>query len=155
MNPERFDLLGTYLDEGFAKAGNGKSLANFDVAPLVSVVLGDDLEHCRQPVREHLALYIGGMGPRNRNFYAEYAVRMGYEAEARDIQDLYLAGRKAEAAAAVPAALIDDCALVGPAARIRDRLQRWREAGARGEVGSLLVGGASVEAMRLLAEELL
>jgi F420-dependent oxidoreductase-like protein len=155
MNPERFDLLGPYLADGFAAAGGGKTLADFDVAPLVYVVLGDDLEACRQPVRQHLALYIGGMGPRQKNFYAMYAARMGYEKQAAQIQDLFLAGRKAEAAAAVPAQLIDDCALVGPAARISDRLQCWREAGARGEVGSLLVGGASTAALRLLAEELL
>jgi len=155
MNPERFELLGPFLAEGFAKAGNDKTLADFDVAPLVYVVLGDDVEACRQPVRQHLALYIGGMGPKAKNFYAMYAARMGYEAEAAQIQDLFLSGRKVEAAAAVPAQLIDDCALVGPADRIRDHLQRWREAGARGEVGSLLVGGASVDAMRLLAEELL
>ena len=155
MNPARFELLGPYLEEGFAKAGGGKTLADFDVAPLVYVVLGDDVEACRQPVRQHLALYIGGMGPKEKNFYAMYAARMGYEAEAVQIQELFLSGRKVEAAAAVPAQLIDDCALVGPAARIRDHLQRWREAGARGEVGSMLVGGASAAALRLLAEELL
>lgn len=155
MDPDRFDLLGPYIEEGFAAAAQAKTLADFDVAPLVSVVLGDDLEACRQPVREHLALYIGGMGPRQKNFYAQYAARMGYEAEAARIQDLFLGGEKAAAAAAVPGELIDACALVGPAARIRDQLQRWRAAGQRGEVGSLLVGGASLGALRLLAEELL
>jgi F420-dependent oxidoreductase-like protein len=155
MDPERFELIGPHLQAGFERAGGGKTLADFDVAPLVYVVLGDDLEACRAPVRQHLALYIGGMGPREKNFYAMYAGRMGYEAEAAQIQALFLAGRKAEAAAAVPTQLIDDCALVGPAARIRDGLQRWRAAGERGEVGSLLVGGASAAALRLLAEELL
>jgi alkanesulfonate monooxygenase SsuD/methylene tetrahydromethanopterin reductase-like flavin-dependent oxidoreductase (luciferase family) len=80
---------------------------------------------------------------------------MGYEAEAQSIQDLYLSGEKVQAAAEVPDQLVDDVALVGPAARIRDRLQAWKEAGRRGHVGSLLVGGASIEALRLLAEELL
>ncbi len=155
MNPDRFELLGEFLAEGFAKAGGDKSLADFDVAPVVSVVLGDDLERCQQPVREHLALYIGGMGPRKKNFYAQYAARMGYEAQAHKIQDLYLEGRKVEAAAAVPASLIDDCALVGPADRIRDHLSRWRDAGRRGEVGTILLGGASTDALRLVAEELL
>ncbi len=155
MNPDRFELIGDFLEEGFAQAAREKSLADFDVAPLVYVVLGDDLEACRLPVRQHLALYIGGMGPREKNFYAMYASRMGYAAEAAAIQDLYLSGRKVEAAAAVPEQLIDDCALVGSADRIRDHLQRWQAAGARGEIGSLLVGGASVQAMRLLAEELL
>ena len=155
MNPDRFDLLGPHLQAGFDLAGNGKDLSRFDVAPMVYVVLGDDLEACRQPVREHLALYIGGMGPREKNFYNRYAIDMGYEAEARRIQDLYLEGRKVEAAAAVPDQLIDDCALVGPAERIRDQLQRWKAAGERGEVGSLLAGGASTDALRLLSEELL
>lgn len=155
MNPDRYELIGEYLEEGFAKAGGNKSLADFDVAPLVYVVVGDDLEACRQPVREHLALYIGGMGPREKNFYNDYASRMGYEAEASRIQDLYLAGKKVEAAAAVPDQLIDDCALVGSPARIRDHLQRWKAAGQRGEVGSLLAGGATTEGLRVLAEELL
>jgi F420-dependent oxidoreductase-like protein len=155
MNPERFDLLEPYLEEGFAKSGQSKSLADFEVAPLVSVVLGDDIAQCREVVKKHLALYIGGMGPRDKNFYARYATRMGYEAAARNIQDLYLSGRKVEAAAAVPDTLVDEVSLVGPADRIRDRLGAWKEAGRRGHVASMLVGGASVEALRLLAEELL
>jgi F420-dependent oxidoreductase-like protein len=155
MNPERFDLLGPYLEEGFADSGVQKNLQNFDVAPLVNVVLGDDLNACRQAVKEYLALYIGGMGPRDHNFYHQYAGRMGYETAARSIQDFYLSGEKVRAAAAVPDQLVDDIALVGPADRIRDRLQAWKEAGRRGHVGSLLVGGASLEALRLLAEELL
>lgn len=155
MNPERFDLLEPYLNEGFARAETPKSLENFEVAPLVNVVLGDDLDRCRHLVKEYLALYIGGMGPRERNFYNRYAIRMGYEAEARAIQDLYLSGKKAEAVAAVPDRLVDEVALVGPAARIRDRLQVWKEAGRNRQVGTLLAGGASIEALRLLAEELL
>jgi F420-dependent oxidoreductase-like protein len=155
MNPERFDLLEPYLQEGFSKSGKDKSLQNFDVAPLVNVVLGDDLEACRQKVKEYLALYIGGMGPRDHNFYHQYAGRMGYEAEAQSVQDLYLSGEKVQAAAEVPDQLVDDVALVGPADRIRDRLQPWKEAGRAGHVGSLLVGGASIEALHLLAEELL
>jgi alkanesulfonate monooxygenase SsuD/methylene tetrahydromethanopterin reductase-like flavin-dependent oxidoreductase (luciferase family) len=118
-------------------------------------VLGTDLDQCRLPVKEHLALYIGGMGPRERNFYNRYAIRMGYEAEARKIQDLYLSGRKVEAVAAVPDRLVDEIALVGPADRIRDRLQAWKEAAGKGHIASLLAGGASVDALRLLAEELL
>ena len=155
MNPERFDLLGPYLEEGFSSSGMDKSLKNFDVAPLVNVALGDDLERCRKTVKDYLALYIGGMGPRNRNFYTQYVCRMGYEAEATSIQDLYLSGKKHEASAAVPDRLVDEIALVGPAERIRERLQEWKEAGRRGQVGTLLAGGASIEALRLLAEELL
>jgi hypothetical protein len=95
------------------------------------------------------------MGPRGRNFYNDYAKRMGYEEAATRIQELYLAGDRAAAAAAVPEELIDAVALIGPAARIRDRLEAWKEAGRRGHVGSLLAAGCSVEAMRLLAAALL
>jgi F420-dependent oxidoreductase-like protein len=155
MSPERFDLFEKPLSEGFAAAGGGKGLERFDVAPYVPVVVGGDLEQCRRPVQAMLALYIGGMGARGRNFYNDYARRLGYEAEALRIQDLFLAGRKAEAAAAVPAALVDEIALVGPRERIAERLAAWREAGARRRVGSILASGASREGLRLLAEELL
>lgn len=155
MNPERFDLIGPHLEEGFRRGRQGRTLAGFDLAPLVPVSLGDDLVRCQAPVRAHLALYIGGMGPRERNFYTDYAIRMGYGSEARRIQDLYLEGRKAEAAAAVPDRLIDEIALVGPAARIRERLGVWKAAARAGQVGSMLVAGASPAALRLLAEELL
>ena len=155
MNPERFDLFEPALHDGFGRAGNGKSLESFEIAPFVDVVVDADLERARRVVREHLALYIGGMGARSKNFYNDYAKRLGYEAAAVAIQDHFLAGRRAEAAAAVPDQLIDDVALVGPADRIRDRLQRWKEAGARRHVGSLLGRHMTVEAARLLAEELL
>ncbi len=155
MNPERYDLFEESLERGFAKAGNGKSLADFEVAPFCTVVLGDDVEKCRVPVKQHLALYVGGMGARDKNFYNDYAKRLGYEDAAVRIQDLYLDGKKDEAATAVPDALVDDIALVGPADRIRDRLQAWREAGRSGHVGSLLAGTGDVRALRLLAEEIL
>ena len=155
MNPERFDLFESALDEGFARAGNGKSLDSFEIAPFVEVVLDDDLERARRVVSEHLALYIGGMGARTKNFYNDYAKRLGYEAAAVEVQDHFLAGRRAEAAAAVPDQLIDDVALVGPPGRVRDHLQRWKEAGARRHVGSFLARHTTVEAARLLAEEIL
>lgn len=155
MDPERFDLIGPHLAAGFTKRAGGRPPGDFDVAPFVPVVLGDDLDACRAPVRAHLALYIGGMGPRQKNFYTDYARRMGYEAEAAQIQTLYLAGRKDEAEAAVPDRLVDAIALVGPAARIRERLSVWKAAGARGEIGSMLLAQASVEALRLIAGELL
>ena len=155
MNPDRFDLFESALNEGFERAGNGKSLESFEVAPFVEVVLDDDLARARRVVREHLALYIGGMGARTKNFYNDYTKRLGYEAAAVEIQDHFLAGRRPEAAAAVPEQLIDDVALVGSADRIRDRLQRWKEAGAKRHVGALLARHATVEAARLLAEEIL
>ena len=155
LNPERFDVIEGPLREGFAKAGGGKGLQTYDVAPFVPVRLGDDLEACRAGVKQHLALYIGGMGARDKNFYNDYAKRLGYEAEAAKIQDLFLSGRKAEAAAAVPDRLVDEIALVGPKERIRERLQAWKAASREGKVGSLLATGASIEALRVLAEEVL
>lgn len=154
MNPDRDDLVRPHLEAGFARGGSARR-PHFDVAPFVQVVLGQDLDHCRSVVKGHLALYVGGMGPRGRNFYADYVARMGYEAQARRVQDLYLAGQKEAAVAAVPDALVDDIALVGPADRIRAGLDRWRDAARAGRVGSLLAAGASAGALRLLAEELL
>jgi len=155
MNPERFDLFEKPLEDGFAKAGGGKSLDDFCVAPFVTTVIGDDIEKCRMPVKMMMSLYIGGMGARGKNFYNDYAKRLGYEEAAVKIQDLYLDGKKQEAMAAVPDQLVDDVALVGPADRVRDRLQVWKEAGKKKHVGSLLTSGGSSEALRLLAEELL
>jgi F420-dependent oxidoreductase-like protein len=148
LHPERFDLLRPHLEEGFAKAGGGKSLAHFDVAPMVGVVVGNDLDACRGPIKMNLALYIGGMGARDKNFYNDYARRVGFEEAAVKIQDLYLAGRRAEAVAAVPDALVDAMALVGPPERIRERFQAWKSCG----IGTMLVGTAQKEAVRLLAE---
>lgn len=152
MNPDRYDLLESSIEAGFATAGNNKCLRDFDIAPFVSVVMGDDLDQCRMPVKGMLALYIGGMGARGKNFYNDYAKRAGYEAAAVKIQDLYLDGHKREAMAAVPDALVDEVALVGPADRIRDRVTAWTAAGAKGHVSSLLAAGASPAAMRVLAE---
>ena len=148
MIPERFDLLKPHLDAGFAKAGGGKSLAHFDVAPFVTCVMGDDLERCRMPVKGMLALYIGGMGARGKNFYNDYAKRLGYEEAAVKIQDLFLAGKKAEAMAAVPNELVDSIALLGTRERIKDRLDAWKAS----PVKTLLVGAGQPEALRTLAE---
>jgi alkanesulfonate monooxygenase SsuD/methylene tetrahydromethanopterin reductase-like flavin-dependent oxidoreductase (luciferase family) len=95
------------------------------------------------------------MGARDKNFYNDYAKRLGHEEAAVKIQDLYLQGQKAEAVAAVPDALVDEVALVGSEDRIRDRLQAWKEAGKKKHVGSLLVGTGDANALRVLAEELL
>jgi len=154
MNPERFDVFEESLEKGFAKAGGGKSLTNFEVAPFVTCIMGDDIEQCMAPIKNSMALYIGGMGARGKNFYNDYAKRLGHEEAAVKIQDLYLDGKKAEAAAAVPDALVDETALVGPEARIRDRLQIWKEAGKKGHVSSMLIGGGG-PSLAVLAEELL
>ncbi len=148
MNPERWDYFQPHLEAGFAEAGGGKSLDDFDVAPFVTCVMGDDVDKCRMPVKGMLALYIGGMGARNKNFYNEYATRLGWEAEARKIQDLYLDGKKAEAMAAVPDALVDAVALVGPRERIAERLEAWKAS----PVKTMLIGAGQPEALRALAE---
>ena len=154
MDPEQFDVFAGPINRGLAKAGD-KDLTQFDVAPFVTVALGDDVAQCMMPIRGAMALYIGGMGARNRNFYNDYAKRLGFAEAAVKIQDLYLSGKRDEAMAAVPADLIDACHLVGPADRIRDRLQRWREAGANGQVSSMLLGCQQPEALALVAEEML
>ncbi len=156
MNPERFELFAPHLDAGFARCEHPKSLANYDLCPFVPVAMDDDLERARLPVKQQLALYIGGMGARQKNFYNDLAKRLGYEAAAIGIQDAYLAGRKTEAIAAVPDALVDAIALVGSADRIRDRLQAWQAAGKRRHVDSLLLTGTvTIEALRVIAASVL
>ena len=150
MDPERFDVFRPHLEAGFARAG-GKTLAEFDVAPFVSVILGDDLAACLRAVKPMLALYIGGMGARDKNFYNDYARRLGYEEAATRIQDLYLAGKRDEAIAAVPDALVDAVSLCGPPERIADRLQRFKDS----PIGTLVVGSGQPEVIRLLAEHAL
>jgi Luciferase-like monooxygenase len=102
-----------------------------------------------------MALYIGGMGARDKNFYNDYAKRLGFESAAAKIQDLYLSGKREEAMAAVPEELIDACHLVGPAARIKDRAQRWKEAAKQGRVGSMLIGTNQPKVLELMAELML
>ena len=155
MNPDRYDVLGNSIQEGFDRAGGGKGLKDFDVAPFVSVAMNDDVDVAFDALRPWLALYIGGMGARDKNFYNDYATRLGYGDAAKAIQDLYLEGKKDEAAAQVPNQLLDEVALVGPADRIRERLQSWKEAGKRGEVGSMLLGVGDPVVMELFAKEML
>jgi F420-dependent oxidoreductase-like protein len=155
MDPERFELMRPHLEEGFAAAGGGKDLNEFDVLPFVHLHVGDDLEACRLPVKQQLGLYIGGMGARSKNFYNDYAKRLGHEAAAAKIQDAFLAGRRGEAVGLVPDALVDAVALVGPKARVRERLEVWKQAAQRREVDTLLASGADVEGLRLLAEAVL
>jgi F420-dependent oxidoreductase-like protein len=148
MHPERFDVIEKNLNEGFAKTGGKKSLAGFEIAPAVAVIIGDDLDACRLPLKMSLALYIGGMGAKEKNFYGEYIRRVGFEAEAVKIQELYLAGKRQEAIEAVPDALVDTLHLVGPKERIRDRFQAWKAS----KVTTMIVGTAQPEAVRLMAE---
>ena len=148
FSPYRTNVYHDALATGFRKAGNGKGLHNFDVAPGPIVILGDDVASCLGFVKPVLALYVGGMGARGKNFYNDLACRYGFEAEARKIQDLYLDGKKAEATAAVPDRLADEVSLVGPKERIRDRLAAWRESG----VTTVICALQQIEALRAIAE---
>src|SRR5262249_35752083 len=152
MVPEKAESITAPVLEGIAKAGNGKTLADFDIAPYVRVAMGDDLAACRDAIRPQLALYIGGMGARSKNYYNDLSKRFGYEPAAVAIQELYLAGRRKEAEAAVPDALIDETSLVGPKERIRDRLEAWKELAKDRRVGTLVLTGATREALRVVAE---
>jgi F420-dependent oxidoreductase-like protein len=152
MIPEKAALVRRHVEEGRVKAGKPTNLSNFDIAPFVRVQLGDDLDACRNAIKTELAFYIGGMGARNANFYNDYAKRLGFEEAAVKIQDAFLEGRRADAVAAVPDALVDGTALVGPADRIKARLKDWKAAAADGSVGSILLAIKDRETLRIVAE---
>jgi F420-dependent oxidoreductase-like protein len=133
------------------RAAAGLELAGFDVAPTVPVVVGEDPAACAELVRWYAALYVGGMGSRERNFYNQLAVRMGYADAAREVQDLYLAGRQRDAAAAVPTEFIDSTSLLGPRERIADRLVAYAEAGVTTLSVSVFAGDAESGAATLRA----
>jgi F420-dependent oxidoreductase-like protein len=140
LSPERFDdVYGPQL----ARARDG-----FEIVAGVEIVVGDDVQACRDVVKQSLALYVGGMGARGTNFYNALVCRYGYEREAAEVQELYLGGKKREAVAAVPDSLVDEVALVGPRERIAARLDAWRECG----VTTLLCQTRDVGTMRLMAE---
>ncbi|HKI75508.1 MAG TPA: LLM class F420-dependent oxidoreductase [Pseudomonadales bacterium] len=120
----------------------------FEIMQGVSVIINDDVEEALIPLKHNLALYIGGMGARSRNFHNELVKRMGFEEAAEKIQDLYLAGKKDEAARAVPSQLADEISLVGPVERIKDRLNAWRET----PVTSLLVSARNMGDLRTFAD---
>jgi F420-dependent oxidoreductase-like protein len=141
FSPEHVGEFRELLEEGAARAngngaaGGGKKIDDsFDIAPNVSLCISDDIDAARDVMRPLLALYVGGMGSRGKNFYNALVRRYGFEAAAEEVQELYLSGKKDEAAAALPADLIDKTALVGPVDRVRERLELYREAG----VGTLI-----------------
>jgi F420-dependent oxidoreductase-like protein len=135
FSPEHVGEFRPLLEEGFARAANGKGFEDFDIAPSVNVFVSDDLESARDAMRPYAALYVGGMGSRKQNFYNALVQRYGFEDAAREVQDLYLEGKKEEAAAALPAELIDTVALCGPTDVVRERVAIYRDAG----VGTLMV----------------
>jgi F420-dependent oxidoreductase-like protein len=152
FSPEHVAEFRPLLEEGAARSG--KSLDGFDIAPTVNVFITDDLESARNAMRPFIALYVGGMGSREQNFYNQVVQRYGYEDAARRIQDLYLEGKREEAMAAIPDELIDTVSLCGPPDHVRERLAVYRDAG----VGTLGITPTAftrderLEQLRLLAE---
>ena len=152
FSPEHIGALRPLLEDGAARSG--RSLEGFDIAPTVQVFVNDDLQAARDAMRGHIALYVGGMGSRDRNFYNQLVQRYGFEDEAKEVQDFYLEGKREEAMAALPDELIDTVALCGPADMVRDRLAVYRDAG----VGTLGVtpvaftAGERLTQLRLVAE---
>jgi F420-dependent oxidoreductase-like protein len=148
FSARRMGMFREWLGEGFRAGGRtADAQGSFDVMPMVPVVVGDDVTACRAVVKPRLALYVGGMGARGRNFYNDIARRYGYEDAATRIQDLYLGGHKEAAAAAVPDALVDEVALCGPRERVREQLAEWTGSG----VTTIMVAG-DTSAVRTLAE---
>src|SRR5205085_8352924 len=145
FSPEHVSELRPLLEEGAARSG--KSLDDFDIAPTVNVFVTDDLQAARDAMRPFIALYVGGMGSREQNFYNRLVSRYGFEAEAKTIQDLYLEGKRDEAMAAIPDSLIDTVSLCGPKDMVRERLAVYRDAG----VGTLGVTPTAFTAPERLA----
>jgi F420-dependent oxidoreductase-like protein len=127
------------LAEGFAKRDAAHPPDEFDVACVVPTIIGEDIEACADLLRPTLALYVGGMGAKDRNFHKDVFARLGYEEACEKIQEAYLAGRKDEAASYVPTEMVQDVYLIGPKAKVRDDLEMWRETC----VTTLLVSGPS------------
>ena len=140
------ELYRPFLEEGFARRDRPHD--DFEIHASIPFVVHDDVEQAADMIRPRLALYFGGMGARSMNFHREVPVRMGYEAEARKIQELYMDGKKDEAAAAVPTRLVEQLALIGPADKIRHDLEAWRES----SVTSLLIEPGPPERLRQAAE---
>jgi F420-dependent oxidoreductase-like protein len=135
FSPEHVGEFRELLEEGAARAGGDKKIDDsFDIAPNVNLCISDDIDAARDVMRPFLALYVGGMGSRDKNFYNALVRRYGFEEAADEVQELYLSGKKDEAAAALPAELIDKTALVGPVDRVKERLELYRDAG----VGTLI-----------------
>jgi F420-dependent oxidoreductase-like protein len=150
--PDHLDVFKPAMEEGAARAG--RSVSDVDIAPMTSLAIYDDVEEARNLMRPYLALYIGGMGSRDKNFYNQLVTRYGYGDAAREVQNLYLSGKQAEAMALIPSELIDKVSLCGPKAAVKDRLAVYRESG----VGTLLVSpvapthGERLRMLRDLAE---
>ena len=154
FSPEHVSVMRQEIQTGVDRAGNGKTIDDVEIAPGVQVYVGEDWEAARNLMRPFIALYVGGMGSRDKNFYKQLVERYGFEDAAKEIQDLYLDGKKDEAMAAIPNELIDAVTLCGPKEHVKERLAAFREAG----VGTLGVTPIAftkddrIEQLRLIAE---
>jgi F420-dependent oxidoreductase-like protein len=148
FSPSVYDeLYRPSLEEGFARPGARRGAADFEVCATVPLIVTEDLDQAADALRPFYALYFGGMGAKGANFHANVPIRMGYEKEVAEIQELYLAGKKDEAGAKIPRALIEELSLIGPAEKIRADLEKWRES----VVTTLLVSG-DAQTQRAAAE---
>jgi F420-dependent oxidoreductase-like protein len=148
FSPYRMDIYRPSLEEGFKRAGNGKSMKDFDIAAGCTVIVTDDVKAALDTMRPNTALYMGGMGAREANFHNQAMVKYGYGDAASKVQDLYLSGRKKEAEEVIPYEFLDEMALVGPEARIRERFKAWEDSG----VSTILVGSRQPQALQLMAD---
>lgn len=156
LDPENTEaVVDKHLKDGFSKENAKCDRSEFTVSTSVNVIVADDADAIIARMKPPLARQLGGMGAKSKNFYAELARRMGYDDEVEQVQALYLAGERDKAAAAVPAALIDTISLVGPPARIRERLAAWKSAEQRGSLDMMLITSSQPEALTLMAEEML
>jgi F420-dependent oxidoreductase-like protein len=147
FSPTHQEIHRTALEEGFSRPGARRSAEDFEVAATVPLIVSDDVDAAVEALRPFYALYLGGMGAKGVNFHANVAIRMGYEREVAEIQDLYLGRDKDAAAAKVPRTLIEELSLVGPAEKIRDDLEKWRES-----IVTTLLISADAATLRAAAE---
>lgn len=149
--PSELPTVTKSLEEGFAKAGNGKSAEDFQLYTGATVIITNDVQAALDSVKPNRALYIGGMGAREKNFHNQRVVQRGYPEVAAKVQDLFLAGRKDEAAAAIPDELVDEEVIVGPPDRIREKFRAWQDLSDKG-VDGLIIRTQQEEAIELIAE---
>ena len=150
FSPHHQDLYKEALAEGFAREGARRSFNDFEVAATVPLIVTDDIEAGVNALRPYYALYFGGMGAKGKNFHANVAIRMGYESMVDEVADLFLAGKREEAGAAIPAELVEKLSLIGPKEKLREDIEPWRES----IVTTLLVAG-DVNTIRTAAEVVL
>ena len=148
FTPQRMRRLRPWLEEGFRRAGGGKSIRDIEIQPGVAVLITDDVRAGLATLKPRVALYVGGMGARSKNFHKEMMIERGFGEAAEKIQELFLAHRKEEATAAVPDEFVDEGALVGPVGRIRERYKAWADCGITG----MTISAQSTEAIELMAD---